>query len=365
MSNQFNPIFSITPQILQDLLRIEATKEQIKGLPLTPTVLASLRETSRLVTTHYSTMIEGNQLEIEQIKQVLTQDKQFAGYERDEREVKGYYAALTYLEQLTKKQTIVTEKIIQQTHALVMGSGSTKVQPTPYRDAQNSIRESATKRIVYLPPEAKDVPILMRELVDWINTSDLPAPIIAAIAHYQFATIHPYMDGNGRTARLLTTFILHLKGYDLKGIYSLDEYYAQKLGDYYEVINVGDHHNYYFGRAEADITGWISYFCAGMAHSFAKVLKQMQAAQTRGEIDQSDTLRYLEPAQREIIKLFQKQAVLTRLEIGTALHLKPRSSAALCRKWLQEGFLEIEDPSNKARSYRLSLKFESLLHSFD
>ena len=83
----------------------------------------------------------------------------------------------------------------------------------------------------------------MKGLVKWIGaSSELACPIVAAIAHYQFATIHPYYDGNGITARLLTTLILHLGGYDLKGLYSLEEYYAKNLGAYYEAISVGDSH---------------------------------------------------------------------------------------------------------------------------
>lgn len=84
-----------------------------------------------------------------------------------------------------------------------------------------------------MPPEAKDVVPMMQTLTKRINeqikNKELPAPIIAALAHYQFATIHPYYDGNGRTARLLTTFILHKIGYGMKGIYSLKEYYAKNL----------------------------------------------------------------------------------------------------------------------------------------
>jgi Fic family protein len=105
---------------------------------------------------------------------------------------------------------------------------------------------------------------LMKGMVNWINYNiTLPCPIIAAISHYQFATIHPYYDGNGRTARLLTTCILHNGGYDLKGLYSLEEYYARNLGAYYEAISVGKSHNYYMGRAEADITKWVEYFVEG------------------------------------------------------------------------------------------------------
>jgi Fic family protein len=106
-----------------------------------------------------------------------------------------------------------------------------------------------------MPPEAKDVPALMTQLVNWLNGNDnLPAPLRAAIAHYQFATIHPYYDGNGRTARLLTTLILHLGGYDLKGLYALEDYYARNLESYYEALSVGPSHNYHPGRADADIT---------------------------------------------------------------------------------------------------------------
>ena len=109
-----------------------------------------------------------------------------------------------------------------------------------------------------MPPEAHDVSPLMKGLVDWINESikeqELPAPIIAGLVHYQFATIHPYYDGNGRTARLLTTFMLHKMGYGMKGIYSLEEYYAKNLQGYYKALTIGKSHNYYGGRAKADVT---------------------------------------------------------------------------------------------------------------
>src|SRR6202047_842064 len=115
----------------------------------------------------------------------------------------------------------------------------------------------------------------MTELIQWANRKDdLPVPIKAAIAHYQFATIHPYYDGNGRTARLLTTLILHLGGYGLKGLYSLEEYYARYHGCYYEALSIGPSHNYYEGRASADITKWVEYFCAGMADSFESVRRR-------------------------------------------------------------------------------------------
>ena len=265
----FTPKFQITTTISKSLMTIEANKEVVNSLPITPKILASLRESAKLITTHYSTMIEGNKLNEKEIAKVVKIKSKIKPKQRDEKEVLGYYAALEHVHQIAAKNPLLNEKIIQTIHAIVMSSGNPKAKPTSYRDGQNVIRDSASGAIVYMPPEAKDVPIFMLEMINWINKElakkDLPLPIIAAIAHYQFATIHPYYDGNGRTARILTTLILHLSGYGLKGIYCLEEYYAKDLGSYYQALNIGNHHNYYMGRSEAEITSFIDYFCAGMA----------------------------------------------------------------------------------------------------
>ncbi len=92
---------------------------------------------------------------------------------------------------------------------------------------------------------AKDVRGLMRNLVSWIKENkELLYPVIVAIAHYPFAIIHPYYEGNGRTSRLLTTLILHLGGYDVKGLYSLEEYYPKNVLGYYRSISIGPSHNH-------------------------------------------------------------------------------------------------------------------------
>lgn len=293
------------------------------------------------------------------IEVVLKHEGHFPGRKRDESEVKGYYAALQKVEQTAAAGHPITERMIQTLHALVMAGGKIKVKPTPYRDSQNVIRDSRTKAIVYMPPEAKDVSHLMRGMVHWIQeTEGVPCPIIAAISHYQFATIHPYYDGNGRTARLLTTLVLHLGGYDLKGLYSLEEYYACNLGAYYQAISIGKSHNYYMGTAEVDITKWVEYFIEGMAISFENVLKRM--ADVQGSPDQSNLIRKLDPRQRKALELFQEFETLTSRQIGELFGFKPRTSAQICATWVEAGFLEIADSSNRGRKYKLSKRYEAL-----
>jgi len=362
----FAPVFTNTPAIARALMRIEAARQAVLTLPVTPRVLARLRETARLFTTHYSTMIEGNRLTQEQVAQVIGAGQHFPGRERDQDEVKGYYAALDEVERLATRGERLTEAAVSKLHALVMSGGRTRVKPTPYRDGQNVIRDSRSNEIVYLPPEASEVSPLMAQLISWLNVQtgpneELPVPVKAAIAHYQYATIHPYFDGNGRTARLLTSLILHLGGYGLKGLYALEEYYARNLGEYYAALTIGPSHNYYLGRAEADITGWIAYFIEGMADSFERVREQTSREAKAGTADLSSLLRNLDARQRKVLALFEKSSELTAREIGGLFGYRPRTASEHCRRWTEQGFLEVADAAKKSRRYRLASLYEHMI----
>jgi Fic family protein len=359
----FRPIYRITPRISKDLMEIEAVRQAVIELPFDVEMLRSLRETARLLTTHYSTQIEGNRLTQAEVAEAVAGSRA-PGRERDEEEVRNYYQALEHVEQLAESNRTLSEASVQQIHGLAFHGKSV---PTPYRDGQNVIRDSGTGGLVYMPPEAPDVGPLMADLIAWINASlesqELPAPIVAGLAHYQFATIHPYYDGNGRTARLLTTLVLHQSGFGLKGIYSLEEHYARDLGAYYDALAVGDSHNYYMGRAGADVTRFLEYFCRGMALAFQAIAAQAKSAAARGASEQSPLLRKLDPRQRRVLVLFKQQGTATTVEIAAALGLSPRTAVAHCRAWVKSGFLEFHDPSRKNRSYRLTPEFERLLGS--
>jgi Fic family protein len=181
------------------------------------------------------------------------------------------------------------------------------------------------------------------------------------LTHYQYATIHPYYDGNGRTARLLTTLILHLGGYGLRGIYALEEYYARDLKSYYSALTVGPSHNYHLGRAEADVSGWIAYFIEGMAASFEKVQTQASREAASGAVDHSLLLRNLDAKQRKVLALFEDSRDVTTKEIAALFGFQPRSAAGLCQRWVEEGFLIISNPSRKTRRYRLPEALEALV----
>ncbi|MCF7899160.1 Fic family protein [Candidatus Babeliales bacterium] len=365
----FKPIFSITPQIANCLINLEKLKLEIQNLPINPIILKSLRETARLQTIHYSTYIEGNRLTIEQVEELIKMGSAFpkdsnSEQKRDEKEILGYYAALEQVKTLSNINKPLTTQNLQFIHALVMGAGKTNIKPTSYRDTQNAIYDGATKKIVYLPPEAKDVPLLISNLIDWINFAEkenLPCPLRAAISHYQFTTIHPYFDGNGRTARIIATIILHRGGYDLKGLYSLEEYYAKNLNTYYEALSVGPSHNYYMGREESDITAWISYFCQGMIESFEKVKTYALIEYNKGHEDKSKTLRELDAQQQAFLSVFQKRKVITTKDIESFFGISTRSARNLCNKWSKTNFIVIKSTAKKSRTYELNPELDKKL----
>lgn len=356
----FIPKYTITPKMVNAIATIEAVRQAIVDLPVTVKMLTTLRETARLSSTHYSTAIEGNNLSALEVKAVIKEGAHFPNREKDESEVQNYYNALNYIDFLVKNKSPIKETDLQMLHGI---SYEGKEKPTPYRAGQNVIRKG--KLVVYIPPKAEDVPTLMRDLIEWIDLSlneKLPLPIVAGLAHYQFATIHPYYDGNGRTARLLVTLILHKYGYGLKGIYSLEEYYAKNLEAYYAALTVGEDEDYYDGRREkGDLTAFLEYFLKGMAEAFIKVKSHAQASHKEGELDQSFLLRDLTGQQKQALNLFVTSKEITAKDLAKFFGLSDRQARYICQEWVKGGFIEISNPAPKSRRYRLLDKYEALI----
>ena len=358
----FKPNFRISPELAGILMEIEAGRQALASIDAPTSVLAQLREAALVDSTHYSTRIEGNMLNRQQVQKVLRGGKVAKERRRDEQEVRNYRRALAHLEQLVEKGGCgVQEAQLRTLHALAMNG---RKRPDSYRDGQNVIRDSVSNAIVYLPPEAGDVPALMQQMVAWINRETkqgkLPIPLVAGIAHYQYATIHPYYDGNGRTARLLTRLLLHRHGWRLWELYCLEEYYVCNLPDYYRNLAVGESHNYYMGRAEADISGWLEYFCRGMASSLASAHARL-VADCQATDGSRQLLRRLDQRARQVLELFTEDEYVTTRQIAELLDIHPRTALNQCGKWVKDCFLVRHGEATKSRRYSLAKRWQKLL----
>ena len=172
-----------------EILALETTfNRMVDALREKEAVEARLREQARLRSTHYSTYIEGNRLTLAETREAVEgHGVTFHGRERDVAEVRNYWQALLRIEEWAAKGQPLTENLIRRLHALVEYGPHAK--PTPYRDGQNAIRDSASGALIYLPPEAHDVPVLMAELVRWVQQAEqsgLPVPLIAALGAVAF-----------------------------------------------------------------------------------------------------------------------------------------------------------------------------------
>jgi len=361
----WSPRFTLTPAIARGLMQIEAARALVEHTPLPPAAEAELRAHARVRAVHYSTFIEGNRLTMSQAKAAIADaNLQIAGRERDVSEVRNYWNALLRVEDWAQKKKPLTEELIKRLHALV--EVGPRAKPTPYREGQNAIKNSSTGALIYLPPEAEDVPSLMASLVAWAaeaERSGLPAPLIAGLVHYQFVTIHPYYDGNGRTARLLATFILHKGGYGLNGFFSLEEHHARDLPGYYQALTTHPHHNYYFGRSEADLTPWLEYFISTLAAVFEAVRLTAQKCAFEGRQAEPEELRRLDHRERVVLGLFASKETVTAPQVAAELGLSERMARNLLTDSVRDGWLEVADPSRRARSYSLSAKYRQYIGS--
>jgi len=169
------------------------------------------------------------------------------------------------------KKSAITEDLIKQIHEiLVKDVRGGELEPGKYRELQNWVVNSLTGEIIYTPLPPRNVPGLMKEFVDCLNkATDISPVLLAGIAQYQFVDIHPFLDGNGRTARILCTLILYQNGYDFERLFSLSEYYDKDSPGYYKAIRSV--------RMIRNMTQWLEYFTDGLK-------AQMQEVKQKGEL---------------------------------------------------------------------------------
>ncbi len=275
----YRPKYTITNKILQNIGVIEACREVINNAPLIPSYEKQFREEAALSTIHHGTHIEGNELSFTQAENVLEGKEVVAG-ERDIQEVINYRNVLKYLDELLQKERkkkeesfIYSEKQILKIHALAMDKILAEEQRGKFRKVQVILRNAQTGEVVFRPPPAPEVPFLIDDFLKWLNAKEgreVNPVLRSAIAHYVISSVHPFTDGDGRTARGLAILILFAEGYDIKRLFSLEEYFDKNAYDYYEALRQTDLTNEVdFG--ERDLTGWLEFFTKALAIELTKI----------------------------------------------------------------------------------------------
>lgn len=266
----FKPNFKYTDKIVNALTQISASRELVLNSPFIPKWEVSLRREAIIRSAHSSTAIEGNRLSLEQVSD-LAQGREVMATRKDKQEVLNYLRVLENIDKLSDGKKITEKNILNIHKQLTQETLENPSDCGAYRNRYVVVGNRLTREIIFRPPLNEDVPVLMRGLTAWVNSAEAKAldPVIeAGIAHYEFVRIHPFVDGNGRTARVLATLILYLRGFDAKQFFSLDDYYDSERASYYRTLQSVD-------QKALDLTNWLEYFVEGVNVSIAAVKERV------------------------------------------------------------------------------------------
>ena len=347
---------TLSNEILKYITEIEKNRFQVSSVKLSKSIANKLRKNSKKKSSYASNKIEANPLSEKQVDEVIDNDER-KHFMKPEQEVRNYFLALNFLEKKIKKKEEFSKQLILDVQKLVeKGAAKEKIGlrgPMP-PGVLFAVYDSQTGRPDYIPPEYCDIPKLLDELVEYVNTTDDHPLIVAAIVHYQLVTIHPFEDGNGRTARLLSGYIMDLNGYGFNGIGSLEEYFAYDIDEYYESIQMGLPALYYSGRDNPPHPEiWIHYFLRMVQLYSGKICELSEASQ---EKDIEGSLSYLKAREKELLLLVIKEYKweFTPIELSKKTGVTSRTIINRLATLVKNGFVEPIVVKERIRSYQLS-----------
>ena len=347
---------SLTNEILKYITNIDENRYKVSEVTLSVDVASKLRKNSKKKSSYASTKIEGNPLSEKQVDEVIDSDER-KHYLKPEQEVRNYFLALNYLEEKAAKKESFSKKLILDVQKYVeKGASKEKIGlrgPMP-PGVLFAVYDSQTGNPDYIPPEYSDIPELLDELVEYVNTTDDHPLIVAAVVHYQLVTIHPFEDGNGRTARLLSGYILDINGYGFNGIGSLEEYFAYDIDEYYESIQMGLPALYYSGRDNPPHPEiWINYYLR-MVLLYSNKVRELSDSSNGEELEGS--LSYLKGKEKELLLLLMKnyKREFTPIEVSKELKVTNKTVINRLATLVKNGFVVPHMVKERIRSYELS-----------
>ena len=271
----YTPKYTITNSILCHIGEIEAAKELIENAPLVPSFAKQFQTDAVMRTVHHGTHIEGNDLTFLQTKKVLEGETVMARA-RDIQEVVNYRNVVGFLDELAKVPNYsegdlkeIQKRVVER----IVDPGKIGI----FRTTSVVIKNEDTGEVILRPPQFFDVPFLVGEFLTWLNSPvarEVHPILKAGIAHYLVSAIHPFIEGNGRTARSFANLVLIKDGFDIKKFFALEEHFDADPGTYYQAFTEVDK----TGEKvfERDLTAWLSYFTGVVAIELVKIKEKVK-----------------------------------------------------------------------------------------
>lgn len=339
--------------ILNSILEIEKNKNSLDLVKIPINLSNKFLKNTKKRSSYASNKIEGNPLTYEQADAAIeAKNRHFL---KPEQEIRNYYLALELLEKkLENKEPLSLKLLLEVQKQICEGEPKEKIglrgamPPGVLFAVWNDDGTPA-----YIPPEYSEVPILLDELLKYINDSDDHPLIKAAVIHYQLVTIHPFEDGNGRTARIISSYYLSLNGYGFKNVGSLEEYMSYNIDEYYDSLQMGLPILYYDGRnnpPHGEI--WIKYYLKIFSLYASKVLS---IALEESNDNKQERLSHLSKKVKDFLNYLEKNNVLSFAPIDLANKLKVTNRTIInwCSELVNNGYLRPVIVNKRIRHYEL------------
>lgn len=298
----FQPQYTITDQLLANIKKISNLVNELNNKRFPNVVLLKLERNAREVSSYASTSIEGNPLPLTEVKKIL---KSTPTHIRDsEKEIINYNQALQDLnKQLKAGKIILSLSFILNIQKQVIEGLLPKFETGFLREKPVVVNDPRSGQPVYLPPDVKDVKPLCEDLIEFTNSSkgNIDPLILAGIFHKQMVIIHPFMDGNGRTTRLITKALLAAMGLNTFNLFSFENYYNNNVTKYFQTV--GEFGNYYELVSKIDFTNWLEYFTEGIIDELLRVQKLLPEIAVNPESE-------LQPYHLKIIEFIREKGFI-------------------------------------------------------
>lgn len=325
----YRPKYTISNKILKSIGVIEAAREVVEHAPLIPSFEKQFLTDAIERTVYHGTHIEGNDLSLVQTKKVLEGQEVYAK-PRDVQEVINYRKVVRLIDETSHEKLEYSIDLLNQIHSLTVENIVSPDKIGKIRTTQVILREEGTGKVIMRPPSHVEVPFLLEGFFDWLNSIEGKAvhPVLrAGICHYVLVSIHPFVEGNGRTARAMATLIMLKEGYDIKRFFALEEHFDRDLASYYEAFFQVDRQS--DNLADRDLTAWLEYFCEVVAVELTKIKEKVRklSIDTRLKVKMGKQIELSERQMRLVEYLSDKgsgimvelQKVLPMVSVDTIL----------------------------------------------
>lgn len=266
----FKPNFRYAHKIVKNLTLIAEARAIILNSPLIPKWEVSLRREALIRSAHSSTAIEGNPLSLEEVS-ALAEGRDITVSRKDRQEVLNYLEALERIQEYAQRIPFESKDLLEIHKIVTKDTLENPNDEGTFRNRQVFVGNRVTGQVVFMPPPTEEVPQLINNFFKWFNSvgaNEVDPVVKAGITHYELVRIHPFIDGNGRTARIMASLVFYERGFDVKRFFALDDYYDNDRRAYYAALKSVD-------QETLDLTGWLEYFSEGVTVSIEAVKKKV------------------------------------------------------------------------------------------